>query len=251
MEKTMKKINVFLAYTLLLGLLIGQGETIYQGRLWHPKPMAGSKMEEAMAAKTKKYNVGNKNYPMMSFRIITGKNQGAVLRVSSSTYANRDKYKLRQSELDFWQKNVMPHVDMSKDEGSTLWRKLENQSYNGSGSDKRLKYTQVTQYLIGSGNLQEWNALRSKLVEAHKKTGSKARFNHYYRFSGGETHLINMNVYFDSWEHFEKLPPFFSVELLDKAHGKGTSKEWLSRQSKIVKKRSTIIREYLPELSSN
>jgi hypothetical protein len=245
-----KRINAFLTFTVFFAILVGQEQTVYQGRLWHPKPMAGEKMEAGMAAKTKKYNVGNENYPMISFRILTGKDQGAVLRVSSGTFADRDKYKLRQSEMDYWQKNVIPNVDMSKDEGATLWRKMEDHSYNGSGNDKRLKYTQVTEYLIGSGNFQEWNALRSQLVEAHKKTGSKARFNHYYRFSGGETHLIHMSVYFDSWEEYGKLPSFFSVELYDKAHGKGASEKWLSRQSKIVKRRSTFMREYLPELSS-
>ncbi len=243
--------NIFLTCTLFFAILVGQNATVYQGRLWHPKPMAGEKMEAAMAAKTKKYNVGNENYPMISFRTLTGKDQGAVLRVSSGTFADRDKYKLRQAEMDYWQKNVIPNVDMSKDKGTTLWRKMEDHSYNGSGSEKRLKYTQVTEYLVGSGNFQEWNALRSELVEAHKKTGSKARFNHYYRFSGGETHLISMSVYFDSWEEYDKIPSFFSVELFDKAYGEGSSKKWLSRQSKIVKKRSTFIREYLPELSTN
>jgi len=60
-----------------------------------------------------------------------------------------------------------------------------------------------------------------------------------------------MSVYFDSWEEYDKIPSFFSVELFDKAYGEGSSKKWLSRQSKIVKKRSTFIREYLPELSTN
>ena len=152
--------------------------------------------------------------------------------------------------MDYWQKNVIPHVDMSKDSGSSLWRKMENHSYNGSGNSDRLRYTQVTEYLVGSGNMQEWNQLRSKLVEAHKKTGSKARFNHYYRFSGGETHLIHMSVYFDSWEDYDKLTSVFSTELYDKAHGKGTNKKWLDNQSNIVKRRSTFIREHLPELSS-
>jgi hypothetical protein len=59
-----------------------------------------------------------------------------------------------------------------------------------------------------------------------------------------------MSVYFDSWEEYGKMPSFFSVELFDKAHGKGASEKWLSRQSKIVKRRSTFMREYLPELSS-
>ena len=245
-----KRINAFLIFSLFFVILVAQDQTVYEGHLWHPNPMAGEKMEAAMASKTKKYNVGNKNYPMTSFRVITGENQGAVLRISSGTFADRDKYKLRQSELDYWQKNVIPHVDMSKDKGSTLWLKMENHSYNGSGNDKRLKYTQVTQYLVGSGNFQEWNELRSQLVEAHKKTGSKARFNHYYRFSGGETYLINMSVYFDSWEDYPKLTPAFGTELIDKAHGKGASIKWLSRQSKIVKRRSTFMQEYLPELSS-
>tara|TARA_B110000014_G_C20054078_1_gene548481 strand:+ start:204 stop:947 length:744 start_codon:yes stop_codon:yes gene_type:complete len=245
----MKKIFTILTFSLLT-CAFAQERIVHQGRMWHPKPMQGDKMEAAMAKKTQKYNVGNENYPMNSFRVITGKDQGAVLRITSRTFADRDKYTLRKSEMDYWQKNVIPHVDMSKDAGTSLWRKMENHSYNGSGNSDRLRYTQVTEYLVGSGNMQEWNQLRSKLVEAHKKTGSKARFNHYYRFSGGETHLIHMSVYFDSWEDYDKLTSVFSTELYDKAHGKGTNKKWLDNQSNIVKRRSTFIREHLPELSS-
>ena len=159
----MKKIFTILTFSLLT-CAFAQERIVHQGRMWHPKPMQGDKMEAAMAKKTQKYNVGNENYPMNSFRVITGKDQGAVLRITSRTFADRDKYTLRKSEMDYWQKNVIPHVDMSKDAGTSLWRKMENHSYNGSGNSDRLRYTQVTEYLVGSGNMQEWNQLRSKLV---------------------------------------------------------------------------------------
>ena len=89
----------------MISFIFGQEKTLYQGRLWYPKPMQGDKMENGMAKKTQKYNVGNENYAMYSFRVITGENQGAVLRISSKTYSQRDKYPLRQAEVDYFQKN--------------------------------------------------------------------------------------------------------------------------------------------------
>ena len=175
--------------------------------------MQGDKMENGMAKKTKKYNVGDENYSMYSFRVLTGENQGAVLRISPKTYSQRDKYPLRQAEVDFFQKNVIPYVHMNKDKGSTLWLEVDGQNYNGSGNNERLRYRRLTEYLIQPGKLSEWNELREKLVVAHKKTSSEARFAHYNRISGGKTHLIHMVVPFDSWEDFGNLVPIFSKDM--------------------------------------
>ena len=38
---------------LMLSFIFGQEKTLYQGRLWHPKPMQGDKMENGMAKKPK------------------------------------------------------------------------------------------------------------------------------------------------------------------------------------------------------
>ena len=93
--------------------------------------------------------------------------------------------------------------------------------------------------------------MREKLVAAHKKTRSEARFAHYNRISGGKTHLIHMVVPFDSWEDFGNLVPIFSKDIFDKAHGKGEHKKWLDRVSKIIQYRKSYIREFLPELSTD
>ena len=119
------RISTFITFCLFLTFLFGQERTVYQTRHWHPKSLKSKSMETAISSKTKKYNVGNDNYPMYSFRVITGKNQGAILRVSPrKSFADRDKYPTRKSEIDYWQKYVIPYVDMSKDEGTGLWLSL-------------------------------------------------------------------------------------------------------------------------------
>ena len=238
-------------FSFCLSLSLGQdSRLVYQVRGWHPKPMQGQQMEDAMAKKTKKYNVGKENYPMFSFRVITGKDEGAVIRGTPRTFADRDKYPLRKAELDYWQKNVIPYVDMSKDEGTTLWVQMKSHSYNGSGNTESTRYSEVTQYLVHPAKLGEWAELRTQLVEAHKKAGSKARFGHFNRFSGGKTHLIHMTVPFDSWADYENRVGIFSREIFENAHGEGTQKEWMDRVADILEYRKTYIREYLPDLST-
>ena len=238
-------------FSFCLSLSLGQdSRLVYQYRIWHPKPMQGQQMEAAMAKKTKKYNVGKENYPMFSFRVITGKDQDAVIRFTPRTFADRDKYPLRKAEIDYWQKNVIPYVDMSKDEGTSLWVEMKSHSYNGSGNTDRLRYSVVTEYLVHPAKAPEWAELRTQLVEAHKKAGSKARFGHFNRFSGGKTHLIHMTVPFDSWADYENRVGIFSREIFENAHGEGTQKEWMDRVADILEYRKTYIREYLPDLST-
>ena len=243
-------LGTILVFSFCLSLSFGQDRTVYQVRKWHPKPMKGQQMEDAMAKKTKKYNVGNKNYPMISFRVITGKDQDVVERITPRTFADRDKYPLRKAEIDYWQKNVIPYVDMSKDEGTSLWVEMKSHSYNGSGNTESTRYSEVTQYLVHPAKLGEWAELRTQLVEAHKKAGSKARFAHFNRFSGGKTHLIHMTVPFDSWADYENRVGIFSREIFENAHGEGTQKEWMDRVADILEYRKTYIREYLPDLST-
>jgi len=238
-------------FSFCLSLSLGQdSRLVYQYRIWHPKPMQGQQMEDAMAKKTKKYNVGNENYPMFSFRVITGKDQDAVIRFTPRTFADRDKYPLQKGELDYWKKNVIPYVDMSKDEGTSLWVEMKSHSYNGSGNSGSSKYSEVSQYLVHPAKLSEWGELRTQLVEAHKKAGSKARFAHFRRFSGGKTHLIHMTVPFDSWADYENSPAIFSREIFENAYGEGSHKKWLDRVANILEFRRTYIREYLPDLST-
>ena len=238
-------------FSFCLSLSLGQdSRLVYQYRIWHPKPMQGQQMEDAMAKKTKKYNVGNENYPMFSFRVITGKDQDAVIRFTPRTFADRDKYPLQKGELDYWKKNVIPYVDMSKDEGTSLWVEMKSHSYNGSGNTGSTRYSEVTQYLVHPAKLGEWGELRTQLVEAHKKAGSKARFAHFNRFSGGKTHLIHMTVPFDSWADYENSPAIFSREIFENAYGEGSHKKWLDRVANILEFRRTYIREYLPDLST-
>ena len=243
-------LGTILVFSFCLSLSFGQDRTVYQVRKWHPKPMKGQPMEDAMAKKTKKYNVGKENYPMFSFRVITGKDQDAVIRFTPRTFADRDKYTLRKAEIDYWQKNVIPYVDMSKDEGTSLWVEMKSHSYNGSGNTESTRYSEVTQYLVHPAKLGEWAELRTQLVEAHKKAGSKARFAHFNRFSGGKTHLIHMTVPFDSWADYENRVGIFSREIFENAHGEGTQKEWMDRVADILEYRKTYIREYLPDLST-
>ena len=238
-------------FSFCLSLSLGQdSRLVYQYRIWHPKPMQGQQMEAAMAKKTKKYNVGKENYPMFSFRVITGKDQDAVIRFTPRTFADRDKYPLQKGELDYWKKNVIPYVDMSKDEGTSLWVEMKSHSYNGSGNTESTRYSEVTQYLVHPAKLGEWAELRTQLVEAHKKAGSKARFAHFNRFSGGKTHLIHMIVPFDSWADYENRVGIFSREIFENAHGEGSQKEWMDRVADILEYRKTYIREYLPDLST-
>ena len=238
-------------FSFCLSLSLGQdSRLVYQYRIWHPKPMQGQQMEDAMAKKTKKYNVGNENYPMFSFRVITGKDQDAVIRFTPRTFADRDKYPLRKAELDYWQKNVIPYVDMSKDEGTSLWVEMKSHSYNGSGNTESTRYSEVTQYLVHPAKLGEWAELRTQLVEAHKKACSKASFGHFNLFSGVKTHLIHMTVPFDSWADYENRVGIFSREIFENAHGEDTLREWLDRIGDILEYRKTYIREYLPDLST-
>ena len=187
---------------------------------------------------------------MFSFRVITGKDQDAVIRFTPRTFADRDKYTLRKAEIDYWQKNVIPYVDMSKDEGTSLWVEMKSHSYNGSGNSGSSKYSEVSQYLVHPAKLSEWGELRTQLVEAHKKADSKARFAHFRRFSGGKTHLIHMTVPFDSWADYENSPAIFSREIFENAYGEGSHKKWLDRVANILEFRRTYIREYLPDLST-
>ncbi len=112
-----------------------------------------------------------------------------------------------------------------------------------------MKYRLVVFYKVKPGSYQ-WDGLRKKLVEAHKKSGSTARFSSFRLLSGDVT-TFSLIIPFDSWEDYTSLEStVFNEDAYDSVHGKGSWEESLKVFTSIVKEREVHVREYLPELSS-
>ena len=80
-----------------------QNEVIWQSRTWVAKPMASQLMMEAMKIKTQKFNQGEnaKNFPIMSFRILSGEMEGAIQRISYKSAEDWDTYSSQPKGTDF------------------------------------------------------------------------------------------------------------------------------------------------------
>ena len=231
-----------------------QNEVIWQSRTWVAKPMASQVMMEAMKIKTKKFNTGEnaKNFPIMSFRILSGQMEGAIQRISYKSAEDWDTYSSQPEGTDFFRKKVIPLSDSDKSSGRFLAVSQDDHSYNGSGDDSNAKYSEVTRYLLKPGSNLKWNELRTKLVEAHQKAGSSARFSSFSITSGGLTPTFSLVVPFNSWSEYPSLlSTIFNQDAYDKAHGVGAWEKYLEVMNEIVLEREVFTREFLPELSSN
>ena len=224
-------------------------EVIYSSTIWFSKPMLNEKMMKGMEEKTKLFNRGaNSEYPMYSFRYRTGRLSGGIERVSRRTTSNMDSYNNR-ADRDYFRKHVIPYADMDRMERAKLWARQDEHSYNGSGSDDRMKYTHVVTYRLKPGSYQ-WDTLRKKLVEAHEKSGSNARFRSY-RLLAGDVTTFGLIIPFDSWTDYPGLEnTVFNKDAYDQVHGAGSWNEFLDIFTSIVNERETHVREFLPELSS-
>ena len=141
------------------------------------------------------------------------------------------------------------YADMSRMVRTKLWTKQDDHSYNGSGSDERLKFRLVISYKVKPGSYQ-WDGLRKRLVEAHEKSGSSARFSSF-RLHSGDVTTFSLIIPFDSWKDYTSLEStVFNKNAYDSVHGEGSWEESLKLFTSIVKEREVHVREYLPELSS-
>lgn len=245
------KLVLSVLFTLLTSSIFAQDseEIIYGSQIWFAKQGLSAKMMKGMEDKTKKFNRGeDATYPMYTFRYRTGPYTGGIQRVSARTASNLDSYNNR-AERQYFRKHVVPYADMSRIVRTKLWTRQDDHSYNGSGSDERMKYRLVVFYKVKPGSYQ-WDGLRKKLVEAHKKSGSTARFSSFRLLSGDVT-TFSLIIPFDSWEDYTSLEStVFNEDAYDSVHGKGSWEESLKVFTSIVKEREVHVREYLPELSS-
>ena len=245
------KLVLSVLFTLLTSSIFAQDseEIIYGSQIWFAKQGLSAKMMKGMEDKTKKFNRGeDATYPMYTFRYRTGPYTGGIQRVSARTASNLDSYNNRE-ERHYFRKHVVPYADMSRMVRTKLWTRQDDHSYNGSGSDERMKYRLVVFYIVKPGSYQ-WDGLRKKLVEAHKKSGSTARFSSFRLLSGDVT-TFSLIIPFDSWEDYTSLEStVFNEDAYDSVHGKGSWEESLKVFTSIVKEREVHVREYLPELSS-
>ena len=245
------KLVLSVLFTLLTSSIFAQDseEIIYGSQIWFAKQGLSAKMMKGMEDKTKKFNRGeDATYPMYTFRYRTGPYTGGIQRVSARTASNLDSYNNRE-ERQYFRKHVVPYADMSRMVRTKLWTRQDDHSYNGSGSDERMKYRLVVSYKVKPGSYQ-WDGLRKKLVEAHKKSGSTARFSSFRLLSGDVT-TFSLIIPFDSWEDYTSLEStVFNEDAYDSVHGKGSWEESLKVFTSIVKEREVHVREYLPELSS-
>ena len=245
------KLVLSVLFTLLTSSIFAQDseEIIYGSQIWFAKQGLSAKMMKGMEDKTKKFNRGeDATYPMYTFRYRTGPYTGGIQRVSARTASNLDSYNNR-AERQYFRKHVVPYADMSRIVRTKLWTRQDDHSYNGSGSDDRMKYRLVVFYKVKPGSYQ-WDGLRKKLVEAHKKSGSTARFSSFRLLSGDVT-TFSLIIPFNSWEDYTSLEStVFNEDAYDSVHGKGSWEESLKVFTSIVKEREVHVREYLPELSS-
>jgi len=225
-------------------------ELIYGSQVWFAKQGLNEKMMKGMEEKTKKFNRGeDATYPMYTFRYRSGPYTGGIQRVSARTASNLDSYNNRE-ERQYFRKYVVPYADMDRMVRTKHWAKQEDHSYNGSGSDERLKFRLVVSYKVKPGSYQ-WDGLRKKLVEAHEKSGSTARFASYQLLSGGVT-TFSLTMPFNSWEEYTSLEStVFNEDAYNSVHGAGSWEKFLDIFTSIVKEREVHLKEYLPELSSD
>ena len=168
--------------------------------------------------------------------------------MSARTSSNLDTYNNRE-ERQYFSKYVVPYADMSRMVRTKLWTRQDEHSYNGSGSDERMKFRLVITYKVLPGSYQ-WDGLRKRLVEAHEKSGSTARFSSFRLLSGDVT-TFSLIVPFDSWKNYTSLESkIFNEDAYESVHGDGSWEESLKLFTSIVKEREVHVREYLPELSS-
>tara|TARA_Y100000817_G_C16841056_1_gene538006 strand:- start:545 stop:1291 length:747 start_codon:yes stop_codon:yes gene_type:complete len=224
-------------------------EVIYGSQIWFAKQGLNAKMLKGMEEKTKKFNRGeDATYPMYTFRYRTGPFTGGIQRVSARTASNLDSYNNRE-ERQYFSKYVVPYADMSRMVRTKLWTRQDDHSYNGSGSDKRMKFRLVITYKVLPGSYQ-WDSLRKRLVEAHEKSGSTARFSSFRLLSGDVT-TFSLIIPFDTWKNYTSLESkIFNEDVYESVHGEGSWEESLKLFTSIVKEREVHVREYLPELSS-
>ena len=245
------KLALTMLFALFTGTVFAQDseEIIYGSQIWFAKQGLSDKMMKGMEEKTKKFNRGeNATYPMYTFRYRTGPYTGGIQRVSARTASNLDAYNNRE-ERQYFRKYVVPYADMSRMVRTKLWTKQDDHSYNGSGSDERLKFRLVISYKVKPGSYQ-WDGLRKRLVEAHEKSGSSARFSSF-RLHSGDVTTFSLIIPFDSWKDYTSLEStVFNKNAYDSVHGEGSWEESLKLFTSIVKEREVHVREYLPELSS-
>jgi|TARA_B100002019_G_scaffold217777_1_gene190467 hypothetical protein len=245
------KLVLSVLFALLSSSIFAQDseELIFGTQIWFAKQGLNQKMMKGMEEKTKKFNRGeDATYPMYTFRYRTGRYAGGIERVSARTASNLDSYNNRE-ERQYFSKHVVPYADMSRMVRTKLWARQDDHSYNGSGSDERMKFTQVITYRLKPGSLQ-WDGLRKKLVEAHEKSGSTARFRSY-RLLAGDVTTFGMVIPFNSWEDYTTLESkVFNQDIYDSVHGEGSWADFLEVFTEIVKEREVHLREYLPNLST-
>ncbi len=245
------KLILSMLFTFFSSLTFSQDseELIYGSQIWFAKQGLNAKMMKGMEEKTKKFNRGeNATYPMYTFRYRTGPYTGGIQRVSARTPSNLDSYNNRE-ERQYFSKYVVPYADMSRMVRTKLWTKQDDHSYNGSGSDDRMKFRLVITYKVLPGSYQ-WDGLRKRLVEAHEKSGSTARFSSFRLLSGDVT-TFSLIIPFDSWKNYTSLESrVFNKDAYESVHGEGSWEESLKLFTSIVKEREVHVREYLPELSS-
>ena len=245
------KLVLTMLFALFTGTVFAQDseEIIYGSQIWFAKQGLNEKMMKGMEEKTKKFNRGEDAvYPIYSFQYRTGPLTGGIARWSVRTGSNRDSYNNRE-DRQYFRKYVVPYADMSRMVRTKLWTRQDDHSYNGSGSDERMKFRLVVSYKVKPGSYQ-WDGLRKKLVEAHEKSGSTARFASF-KLLAGDVSTYRLVIPFDSWEEYSSLENMvFNEDAYDSVHGAGSWEKFLDSFSSIVKEREVNVIEFLPELSS-
>ena len=136
--------------------------------------------------------------------------------------------------------------DSNKSSGRFLAVSQEEHSYNGSGDDSNAKYSEVTRYLKTWQNLK-WNELRTKLVEAHQKAGSSARFSSFSITSGGLTPTFSLVVPLIAGLNTQAYYPQSLTKMLMMKHMVlGLGEKYLEVMNEIVLERKVFTREFLP-----
>ena len=155
-----KTFSIFLAF--LFSISAFSQEVFQNWEYWNtwtykPKAEMFQKFEAAAAKKTKIFNSERDNM-ILTFKVVTGKNTGAYLRIQP-WQQSKDYDKDKSKELKYWNDNVSEYADALG--GQKRWARMPWGDVN-TGEKPSNHLTQHS-YIIKPGKLQDFRRWQERL----------------------------------------------------------------------------------------
>jgi hypothetical protein len=186
---------------------------------WTYKPKSNliTKFEEAAAKKTKKFNASNDNL-IVTYKIVTGQNNGTYLRVQPFQ-KSKDYDKDKSKELKYWNDNVSEYVESSG--GQQRWARMSWGDVNTDGNPK--KYLTQHSYIIKPGKLKDfrrWYERIGKIMSERRPEMARVVLG---IISGGNWQEF---VVFNGFDKYESKPKEFDTSWKEEYNKRFGANSW-------------------------